>query len=62
MFEPSTVLASLVVSTKKNFFDLGVGFSLGDFTIRACFETLTGPGRQYNVPFFLVKLVLETRR
>jgi len=36
VFKPSTDSASLLVSIKK-FFDLGLGFSVGDITMRACF-------------------------
>jgi len=37
LFKPSTDSASLLVSIKKKIFDLGVGFSLGDVTKKACF-------------------------
>jgi len=36
LFKPSTDSANLLVSIKK-LFDLGVGFSLGDVTKKACF-------------------------
>jgi len=36
LFKPSTDSASLLVATKK-IFDLGLAFSLGDVTKRACF-------------------------
>jgi len=37
LFKPSTDSASLLVEIEKKFFVLGLGFSVGDVTMRACF-------------------------
>jgi len=66
VFKPSTDSGSLLVlSQKKKFLVLGLGFFWGDVTSGGVFAfswpTLPGPGRQSNGPTSCPKYFLHTR-